>query len=36
MFNTRSFKNLLESQQMDTDELYADGGLANLMKKYYD
>ena len=36
MFNTRSFKDLLESQQMDTDELYADGGLAGLMKKYYD
>jgi len=36
MFNTRSFKNLLESQQIDTDELYADGGLAGLMKKYYD
>ena len=36
MFNTRRFKDLLESQQMDTDELYAQGGLANLMKKYYD
>ena len=36
MFNTRGFKDLLESQQMDTDELYADGGLAGLMKKYYD
>jgi hypothetical protein len=36
MFNTRRFKDLLESQQMDTDELYAQGGLANLMKKYND
>ena len=33
---TRAFRNLLESQQMDTDQLYAKGGLANLMKKYYD
>ena len=36
MFNTRSFKNLLESQQMDTDQLYAEGGIADLMKKKYD
>jgi hypothetical protein len=36
MFATKSFKDLLESQQMDTDELYAQGGLANLMKKYND
>jgi hypothetical protein len=36
MFNTRSFKDLLDSQQMNTDELYANGGLAGLMKKYYD
>ena len=35
-FMTRAFRNLLESQQMDTDQLYAKGGLANLMKKYYD
>jgi hypothetical protein len=36
MFATKRFKDLLESQQMDTDELYAQGGLANLMKKYND
>ena len=35
-FMTRAFRNLLESQQMNTDQLYAEGGLANLMKKYYD
>jgi len=32
-FNTRSFKDFLESQQMDTDELYAQGGLASLKRK---
>ena len=32
-FNTRSFKDFLESQQIDTDELYAQGGLASLKRK---